>query len=52
MSEVAQPHLTLCDPNGLFSPLNSPGQIIGVGSLYRSSEDLPYRGTEARSPTL
>ena len=31
--KVAQSCLTLCDPHGLYSPWNSPGQNTGVGSL-------------------
>ena len=44
---------TLCDPHGLYSPWNSPGQITGVGSLSLTSPgDLPNPGIEPRSPTL
>ena len=31
--KVAQSCLTLCDPHGLYSPWNSPGQNTGVGRL-------------------
>ena len=31
--KVAQSCRTLCDPHGLYSPWNSPGQDTGVGSL-------------------
>ena len=31
--KVTQSCPTLCDPNGLYSPWNSPGQNTGVGSL-------------------
>ena len=31
--KVAQSCLTFCDPHGLYSPWNSPGQNTGVGSL-------------------
>ena len=31
--KVAQSCLTLCDPHGLYSPWNSPGQNTEVGSL-------------------
>ena len=30
---VTQSCLTLCDPPGLYSPRNSPGQNTGVGSF-------------------
>ena len=30
--QVTQSCLTLCDPHGLYSPWNSPGQNTGVGS--------------------
>ena len=44
---------TLCDPHGLYSPWNSPGQITGVGSLSLTSPgDLPNPGIEPRSPSL
>ena len=39
-------------PHGLYSPWNSPGQNIGLGSLSFSPEDLPNPGIELRSPTL
>jgi len=32
--KAAQPCLTLCDPHGLYSPWDSPGQNTGVGSLF------------------
>ena len=31
--KVAQSCLTLCDPHGLYSPWNSPGQNTGVRRL-------------------
>ena len=37
-------------PHGLYSPWNSPGQNIGLGSLSFSPEDLPNPGIEPRSP--
>ena len=44
---------TLCDPHGLYSPWNSPGQITGMGSLSLTSPgDLPNPGIEPRSPSL
>ena len=39
-------------PPGLYSPWNSPGQNIGVGSLSLLQGDLPNPGIEARSPAL
>ena len=38
-------------PHGLYSPWNSPGQNIGVGSLS-FSRDLPNPGIKPRSPAL
>ena len=35
-----------------YSPWNSPGQNIGVGSLSVSPGDLPNPGIESRSPAL
>ena len=46
--KVAQLCLTLWDPHGLYSPWNSPGQNIEVGSSF--SRDLPNPGIEPRSP--
>ena len=44
---------TLCDPmDYTYSPWNSPGQDIGVGSCYPSPGDLCNSGIEPRSPTL
>ena len=49
--KVAQLYLTLCDPHGLYSPWNSPGQNPGVGSLsllqqifltQESTQGLPH----------
>ena len=39
--KVAQSCLTLCDPHGLYSPWNSPGQNTGVGSLSLLQEIFP-----------
>ena len=44
MSDSLQPH-------GLYSPWNSPGQNIGVGSLS-FSRDLPNPGIKLGSPAL
>ena len=38
-------------PHGLYSPWNSPGQNIGMGSLSLT-QGLSNPGTEPRSPTL
>ena len=49
--KVTQLCLTLCDPHGLYSPWNSPGQNTGVGSpsllqgifpTQRSNPGLPH----------
>ena len=51
--KVSESHSVMSDslrPHGLFSPWNSLGQNIGVGSL--SPGDLPNPGIEPRSPTL
>ena len=37
--------------HGLYSPWNSPGQNIRVGSPFPSPEDLPSPGIEPMSPT-
>ena len=50
--KVPQLCLTLCNPNGLYSPWNSPGQNIGVGSLSLLQGFLPNPGIKPRSPTL
>ena len=39
-------------PHGLYSPWNSPGQNIGVGSLFPSPGDRPEPGIELGSPAL
>ena len=44
---VTQSCPTLCDPHGLHSPWNSPGQKTGMGSL-----SLPNPGVELGSPAL
>ena len=48
--KVAQPCPTLCNPHGLYSPWNSPGQNTGVGSLSLLQGNLPNPGIELRSP--
>ena len=47
ISEVkfTQSCLTLCDPHGLYSPWNSPGQKTGVGSLYLLQGIFPTQGS-------
>ena len=42
--KVAQLCPTLCDPMGLYSPLDSPGQNTGVGSLSLLQEMVPTQG--------
>ena len=50
--KVAQLCPTLCDPMVTYSPWNSPGQNIGVGSLSLLQGFLPNPGIKPRSPTL
>ena len=50
--KVAQSCLTLCDPHGIYSPWNSPGQNIGVGSCSLLQGGLPNPRIEPRSPAL
>ena len=50
--KVIQLCLTLCDPHGLYSPWNSPGQNTRVGNLSLLQGDLPKTGIEPRSLTL
>ena len=42
---VAQSGLTLCDPHGLYSPWNSPGQNTGVDSLSLLQGIFPTQGS-------
>ena len=42
--KVAQLCLTLCDPSGLYSPWNSPGQNTEVGSLSLLQGIFPTQG--------
>ena len=37
--------VTLCDPHGLYSPWNSPGQNTGVGSLSLIQGIFPTQGS-------
>ena len=50
--KVAHLYLILCNPLVYYSPWNSPGQNIGVGSLSPSPGDFPNPGIEPRSPAL
>ena len=50
--KVAHLYLILCNPMVYYSPWNSPGQNIGVGSLSPSPGDFPNPGIEPRSPAL
>ena len=43
--KVTQSCLTLCDPHGLYSPWNSPGQNTGVGSLSLLQGIFPTQGS-------
>ena len=54
-SSESESHSVVSDslqPHGLYSPWNSPGQNIGVGSLSPSPEHLPNPGIKSRSPAL
>ena len=44
--KVTQSCPTLCDPNGLYSPWNSPGQNTGVGSLFFLEGIFPTQGLQ------
>ena len=50
--KVIQLCLTLWDPHGLYSPLNSPGQNTGVGSFFPLQGNLLNPGFELISCTL
>ena len=43
--KVAQSYLTFCDPNGLYSPWNPPGQNTEVGSLSLLQGIFPNQGS-------
>ena len=49
-SSVALSCLTFCDPHGLSSPWNSPGQNTGVGSLSLLQGIFPTRGSNPGFP--
>ena len=48
--KVAQSCLTLCNPNGLYSSWNSPGQNTGVGSLSLPQGIFPTQGSNPSPP--
>ena len=48
--KVAQSCRTLCDPIGLYSPWNSPGQNTGVGSLSLLQGIFPTLGSNPGLP--
>ena len=43
-------HVQLCDPYGLYSPWNSPGQNTGVGSLFLLQGIFPTQGSNPGLP--
>ena len=51
-SEVKIAHScpTLCDPHGLYSPWNSPGQNTGMGSLSLLQWIFPIQGSNPGLP--
>ena len=48
--KVAQSCPTLCNPYGLYSPRNSPGQNTGVGSPSLLQEIFPTQGPNPGLP--
>ena len=48
--KVDQSCPTLCDPRGLYSPWNSPGQNTGVGSLSLLQGIFPTQGLNPGLP--
>ena len=48
--KVTQLCLTLCDPHGLYSPWNSPGQNTGVSSLSLLQGIFPTQGSNPGLP--
>ena len=50
--KVTQSCLTLCDPHGLYSPWNSPGQNIGRSSLSLLQGIFPTQGSNPEPPEL
>ena len=49
-AKVAQLCPTLCDPHGLQSPWNSPGQNFGVGSFSLLQGIFPTQGSNPGLP--
>ena len=47
---IAQSCPTLWDPHGLYSPWNSPGQNVGVGSLSLLQGIFPTQGSNSGLP--
>ena len=45
-------HVWLFVTHGLYSPWNSPGQNIGVGSPFHAPGDFPNPGIKPRFPTI
>ena len=50
--KVIQSCPTLCDPHGLYSPWNSPGQNTRVGNLSLLQGNLPDPGIKLGSLAL
>ena len=48
--KVTQSCPTLCEPQGLYSPWNSPGQNTGVGSLSLLQGIFPTQGSNSGLP--
>ena len=48
--KVSQLCPTFCDPHGLYSPWNSPGQNMGVGSLSLLQGIFPTQGSNSGLP--
>ena len=48
--KVTQSCVTLCNPPGLYSPWNSPGQNSGVGSLSLLQGIFPTQGSNLGLP--
>ena len=48
--KVTESYPTLCDPHGLYSQRNSPGQNTGVGSLSLFQRIFPTQGSNPSLP--
>ena len=48
--KFTQSCLSLCDPHGLYSPWNSPGQNIGKGSCFLLQGIFPIQGSNPGLP--